>query len=89
VLENGILRLGFPKGQELAAESLSRPNHRKLLEDVLSEILGDTWKMEFETRDDLSSPAQNTAADSTQTFKNDPMIQKALEIFKAEIQSDR
>jgi DNA polymerase-3 subunit gamma/tau len=93
VLENGILRLGFPKGQELAAESLSRPNHRKLLEDVLSEILGDTWKMEFETRDDLSSPTPKTAAEeavgSMQTFKNDPMIQKALEIFKAEIQSDR
>jgi DNA polymerase-3 subunit gamma/tau len=93
VLEKGILRLGFPKGQELAAESLSRPNHRKLLEDILSEILGDTWKMEFETRDDLCSPTPKTAAeeavDSMQTFKNDPMIQKALEIFKAEIQSDR
>jgi hypothetical protein len=32
-------------------------------------------------------PAQ--PSDPMEDFKKDPMIQKALEIFKAEIQSDR
>ncbi|HEX7194162.1 MAG TPA: DNA polymerase III subunit gamma/tau [Chthoniobacterales bacterium] len=93
LLDNGTFRLGFPKDQELAIESLSRPNNRKLLEDVLSEILGGRWKIVFEMREDLSLPAATTTAeepvDPLQSFKNDPMIQKALEIFKAEIQSDR
>jgi DNA polymerase III subunit gamma/tau len=92
-LDSGTFRLGFPPGQELAAESLSRPNNRKFLEDLVSEMLGGSWKMEFETRDDLSSPSPKTPTeppiDPMQAFKNDPMIQKALEIFKAEIQSDR
>jgi DNA polymerase III subunit gamma/tau len=93
LLDNGTFRLGFPKDQELAVESLSRPNNRKLLEDVLSEILGGLWKIGFEMREDISSSAATTTAeepvDPLQSFKNDPMIQKALEIFKAEIQSDR
>jgi DNA polymerase-3 subunit gamma/tau len=91
-LDNGTLRIGFPKDQELAVESLSRPNNRKLLEDILSEILGGPWQVAFEMREDLSLPAATTAEkpmDTLQSFKNDPMIQKALEIFKAEIQSDR
>ncbi len=93
LIDNGTFRLGFPKDQELAVESLSRPNNRKLLEDALSEILGGRWKIGFETREDISLPATTTTAeepvDPLQSFKNDPMIQKALEIFKAEIQSDR
>ena len=92
LLDKGTLRLGFPRDQELAVESLSRTNNRKLLEDVLSEILGAPWKVAFEMREDLSSPAAaitGKPSDTLQSFKNDPMIQKALEIFKAEIQSDR
>jgi len=93
LLDDGTFRLGFPKDQELAVESLSRPNNRKLLEDILSEILGNPCKIGFEILEDLSPPTSpRTSAEPTdplQSFKNDPMIQKALEIFKAEIQSDR
>jgi DNA polymerase-3 subunit gamma/tau len=89
-LDNATFRLGFPPGQELAAESLARPNNRKFLDDVLSEMLGGTWKVEFEMRRDLSPATPDRSpepvADPMQAFKNDPMIQKALEIFKAEIQ---
>ena len=89
-LGNGIFRLAFPKDQQLAAESLSRPSNRKLLEEILSELLGGSWTLEFETRDETTPPAAAAPPDKTiDTFKNDPMIQKALEIFKAEIQSDR
>jgi hypothetical protein len=49
--------------------------------------------LEFETREETSPPTATAPADKPidplQSFKNDPMIQKALEIFKAEIQSDR
>jgi DNA polymerase III subunit gamma/tau len=89
---NRTLRLEFPKDQQLAAESLSRPNNRKLLEDILSEVLGGSWRLEFETREETSPPAASAAPDKPdplRSFKNDPVIQKALEIFKAEIQSDR
>jgi DNA polymerase-3 subunit gamma/tau len=89
--ERGTLKLTFPKNQPIAVESLSRPNNRRILEDVATEILGGTWKLEFELRDDLSvplNPEPPPPADPMAVFKNDPMIQKALEIFKAEIQSE-
>jgi hypothetical protein len=91
--ENGTLKLGFPKDYSLAIESLSRPNNLKLLEEVVGQVLGGAWRLEFELRDDLSpadmkrEPVQPSKP--MEDFKKDPMIQKALEIFKAEIQSDR
>jgi DNA polymerase III subunit gamma/tau len=87
--ERGTLKLAFPKDHSIALESLSRPNNRKILEDVAGEILGGTWKLEFELRDDLSVPRVEIGPlNPVDVFKNDPMIQKALEIFKAEIQSE-
>jgi DNA polymerase-3 subunit gamma/tau len=88
----GILKLAFPKDQSIAIESLSRPNNRKILEDVAGEILGSPWKLEFELRDDLFvgrvKPEPAAPVDPIEGFKNDPKIQKALELFKAEIQSE-
>jgi DNA polymerase III subunit gamma/tau len=88
----GTLKLAFPKDQPIAIESLSRPNNRKILEDVAAEILGGPWKLEFELRDDLFvgrvKPQPPTSVDPMQLFKDDPKIQKALELFKAEIQSE-
>jgi DNA polymerase III subunit gamma/tau len=88
----GVLKLAFPKEQSIAIESLSRPNNRKILEDVAGEILGGPWKLEFEVRDDLFvdrvKPERPTPVDPMDVFKNDPKIQKALELFKAEIQSE-
>jgi DNA polymerase-3 subunit gamma/tau len=91
-LEPGTLKLAFPTEQSIAVESLSRPNNRKILEEVTGEILGGPWKIEFEFRDDLFAGQDRveTAApvDPLELFKNDPKIQKALELFKAEIQSE-
>ncbi|MBV9106475.1 MAG: DNA polymerase III subunit gamma/tau [Verrucomicrobia bacterium] len=91
--ERGTLKLAFPSDQSIAVESLSRPNNLRILEEVASEILGGSWKLEFELRDDLSvarvkSELSPGPIDATEAFKNDPKIQKALEIFQAEIQSE-
>ncbi|MBV8375410.1 MAG: AAA family ATPase, partial [Verrucomicrobia bacterium] len=91
--EPGTLKLAFPKDQSMAVESLSRPNNLRILEEVASEIMGGSWKLEFEMRDDLSADRMKSepapgSIDPVEVFKNDPKIQKALEIFKAEIQSD-
>jgi DNA polymerase-3 subunit gamma/tau len=92
-LENGTLKLGFPKNYSLAVESLSRPNNQKLLEEVVGQLLGGSCRLEFELREDLSAaeikPVQSQPMDPMEDFKKDPMIQKALEIFKAEIHSGR
>jgi DNA polymerase III subunit gamma/tau len=92
-LESGTLKLGFPKDHAIGVESLSRPNNQKLLEEVVGEVVGGSWKVVFELRDDLAAaevrPSPAPPPGPMEDFKNDPMIQKALEIFKAEIQSER
>ena len=92
-LERGALKLGFPRDHFIGVESLSRPNNQKLLEEVVGDLLGGSWKVEFELRDDLAvaevRPTPEQPVAPMEDFKNDPMIQKALEIFKAEIQAER
>jgi DNA polymerase-3 subunit gamma/tau len=85
------LRLGFGSQHGMAMETLMRPNNRKYIEQLITERLGNPTSIRGETRDDLApivfpekaEPATNPETD----FKNDPLIQKALEIFQAEIQA--
>ena len=85
------LLLGFPAQHSMAMETLLRPNNRKYIEQLISERLGQPTAIRGETRDDLvplvfpdkTEPVTN----AEDNFKNDPLIQKALEIFQAEIQA--
>ena len=85
------LRLGFGSQLGMAMETLLRPNNRKYIEQLLTERLGKPTTIRGETRDDLAPivfPEKAQASTNVENdFKNDPLIQKALEIFQAEIQA--
>jgi DNA polymerase III subunit gamma/tau len=85
------LRLGFGSQNGMAMETLMRPNNRKYIEQLITERLGKPTSIRGETRDDLTPiifPEKTEAVTNPETdFKNDPLIQKALEIFQAEIQA--
>jgi len=68
-------------------ESILKPAHRKFLEEVFSRLLGSPRTVNAELRADLPSRGA-PPADSSEGFRNDPLIQKALEIFRAEIQAE-
>jgi DNA polymerase III subunit gamma/tau len=90
-LLHGELKLGFASDQSMAMETLLRPNNRKFIEQLLTEKLGQPTAIRGEVRDDLAPiifPAKIERTGNTEDdFKNDPLIQKALEIFQAEIQA--
>ena len=86
-LDSSTLTLGFPAENSLAMESILKPAHRKFLEEVLSRLLGSPRTVNAELRADLPSH-KAPPADSSEGFRNDPLIQKALEIFRAEIQAE-
>lgn len=89
--ESGTLTLGFTKDRAIAVESLSRANTKAFLEEICREVLGQACKLQFELKDGLtpvSRPAVPKPVDPMEDFKNDPLIQKALELFKAEIQAE-
>jgi DNA polymerase-3 subunit gamma/tau len=84
------LLIGFPANEQLAMESLLRANNRKFVEELLTEVAAAPRTIRAELRDDLVRPTTTRKSEATllDGFKNDPLIQKALEIFRAEIEAD-
>jgi DNA polymerase-3 subunit gamma/tau len=91
-ITNGVVVLGFPREATLAREACERANNRTFVEKILSELAGSSLQLKCELRDGLvveriarEEPRVEPAIDPMEKFKNDPLIQKALAEFKAEI----
>jgi DNA polymerase III subunit gamma/tau len=83
--------LGFAPDQKSMMDILGTQTNRKFLETLLHEITGKDWTMKLSVRQELpskqSSPSQTGKSSRVHDFKNDPLIQEAIEMFKAEIKS--
>ena len=92
-IEGRFLTVGFPPEQKTAMESLSIPKTRDYLDALLKETSGQDLKIKFVVKEGLPilAPAEPAAApkkpETQTTFKDDPLIREALEIFKGEIRS--
>ena len=92
-IEGRFLMVGFPPEQRAAMESLSIPKTRDYIDAVLKEVSGhDDWKVKFVVKEGLPvvAPATTPAPKNPETqatFKDDPLIREALEIFKGEIKT--
>ena len=92
-IEGRFLVVGFPPELKAAMESLSIPKTRDYIDAVLKEVSGhDDWKIKFVVKEGLPALASaETAApekpETQATFKDDPLIREALEIFKGEIKT--
>jgi len=89
---NGFAVLAFPPEVRGARETAESAANRSLLEKILSELAGETLSLKIETRAGLvvealprEEPKPEPKIDPMEAFKNDPLIQKALADFKAEI----
>ncbi len=92
-LTDDTLTIAFPPEQSLAMESVLRANNRKFIEEVLTSLTGRPTTIRGELREGIVVEPVIIAAveappeiDPMEAFKNDPLIRKALEIFKGEIQ---
>jgi DNA polymerase III subunit gamma/tau len=93
-IEGRFFVVGFPPQQKTAMESLSIPRTREFLEALLKEISSQDWKIKFVLKEGLPvAPVEAPAApapkkpETQTTFKDDPLIREALEIFKGEIKT--
>jgi DNA polymerase-3 subunit gamma/tau len=94
--EGRFFVVGFPPQQKTAMESLSIPRTREFLEALIKEISGNGWGIKFVLKEGLPVPtaAETPVAapapkkqETQATFKDDPLIREALEIFKGEIKT--
>jgi hypothetical protein len=86
-LDGSAVTIGFPPNQSFAKDFLEG-GHLDFLTDKATEILGRKTKVRLETRDGLvvaPPPPPPVPRDPMEEYKDDPLIRKALEIFRAEI----
>ena len=89
-MDGATAQIGFPPEQEFSKELLEK-DHLGFLTDSASTILGRTVKLTLEVRDGLvaksvAQPPPEVKLEPMEEFKRDPLIRKALEIFRAEVQ---
>jgi DNA polymerase-3 subunit gamma/tau len=81
-------QLGFASADKAVMDILATQSNRKFLESVLHEITGKDWSVKL-TVDERLSPKHAAVPEQSrsQDFKNDPLIQEAIELFNAQIKS--
>jgi DNA polymerase III subunit gamma/tau len=85
-VEGRNFQLGFSPSEKAMMDILGTQPNRKFLESLLHEITGKDWSVKLTVNEQL--PARHAAASGhprPEDFKDDPLIQEALEIFKAQI----
>jgi hypothetical protein len=85
-IEGRNFQLGYPPNQKAAIETLASTSNRKQLETLLQEASGHDWTVKFIAREGIQLPKAKEPK-STEAFKDDPLIQEALEMFKGKIRS--
>ncbi|MEO5718450.1 MAG: DNA polymerase III subunit gamma/tau [Chthoniobacterales bacterium] len=96
-VEGRNVLLGFAPSDKTVMESLTRPANRSFLEELLKEVSGTDWTVKMSIADGIpsapkaipaaSEPNKSAPDEPGDTFKDDPLIKEALEIFKGEIKS--
>ena len=90
-IEGRNFQLGFSPDDKATMEFLGTQANRKFLETLLHEIAGKDLSVKLSVDDDLPSKhatRSETAKPSRgENFKDDPLIQEALEMFNAQIKS--
>jgi hypothetical protein len=74
--------LGYPPGEKSAVETVATTANRRQLENLLKDASGREWALKLVAQEGMTKTAK-TSAD----YKDDPIIQEALEMFKGEVKS--
>ncbi|MFZ0915825.1 MAG: DNA polymerase III subunit gamma/tau, partial [Candidatus Udaeobacter sp.] len=78
--------LGHAPDDKPKVEALASTNNRRQLETLLSEASGRDWSVKFVAKDGIV-PSNADAVKPAESFKDDPLIQQAIELFNAEIKT--
>ena len=82
-------KLGFAAADKAAMDILGTQANRKFVETLLHEISGKDWTLKLTVSEELSSKSTAVAEDSPNDFKDEPLIQEAIELFNARVGQER
>jgi len=87
-IEGRNLKLGFAAGDKAMMDILGTQANRKFVETLLNEITGKDWTLKLTVNEELASRNAVVAEHSpSHDFKNEPLIQEAIELFNARVTS--
>ena len=79
--------LGHSPDDKSKIEALASTNNRRQLEMLLKEATGRDWSVRFVAKEGIPPSGAGDTAKSAESFKDDPLIQEAIEMFNAQIKS--
>ena len=85
-VENGVIKIGFPKMHKFHKEILEKAENKKVTEKVFADILGVNVRVEFNLVENLNRKNNFVFQEETPEKKDeDPAIKDALDVFKGSI----
>jgi DNA polymerase-3 subunit gamma/tau len=87
-VEGRNFKLGFAVADKAPMDILGTPANRKFIETLLHEISGKDWTLKLTVNEELASRTAVAAEEpASLDFKNEPLIQEAIELFNARVRS--
>jgi DNA polymerase-3 subunit gamma/tau len=86
-VEGRNFKLGFAPGDKAQMDILNTQANRKFVETLLHEITGKDWTLKLAVNEELVSKSAAVGEDSPNDFKDEPLIQEAIELFNARVRS--
>ena len=86
-IEGRNFKLGFASGDKAAMDIMGTQANRKFVETLLHEITGKDWTLKLTVNEELASRTAALPEHSPQDFKDEPLIQEAIELFNARVRT--
>jgi len=86
-VEGRNFKVGFAPGDKAMMDILGTQANRKFVEALLHETSGNDWTLKLTLNDELVSKSTAVTGDSPNDFKDEPLIQEAIELFNARVRS--
>ncbi len=79
--------LGHSPDDKSKIETIASASNRRQLETLLSEVSGRDWTVKFLPKEGIPSSTAAEITKSGESFKDDPLINDAIELFNARVSS--
>ena len=77
--------LGHSPIDKAQVEVVASTNNRRQLETMLNDVGGGDWTVRFVAKNDIPPSGTAETQESSESFKNEPLIQEAIELFNARV----
>jgi DNA polymerase III subunit gamma/tau len=86
-IEGRNFLLGHSPEDKAQVEVVATANTRRQLETLLTEVSGRDWSVKFLAKEGMPSRTAAETTKSADSFKDDPLINEAIELFNARVRS--